>query len=468
MMSEVYEKLSKILDERLKNDSRLKRIAEKIRNKTADFSDTFEYSQIVSKHLSDVLQENVGQITNPLGKELVCKELLRRQYDSINDVLGKVQVIVDEALRIRIKARKAKFPEKRVEKVAHSLEDPTVPVETIKRRAGAPVENVSNSFHDDYIKENASFRNDAGLQTYIVRTTDGKCCEWCTRMAGTYIYGEEPEDVYRRHDNCDCKILYENEKESYYINNYKKQKKKNKSWQKTPDIPKKEPQRISKDEAKKLEDKHRPKVLPKDVADAKEKAVLSRFRGLTDKRESDTIKETEVRPITLVADSAIENIPNIIIDGYTEEQCKFIQSQHCELLEFAREKNDSKEVAFVFDGNLNNRKEFLGTDDSLDFGSSLFENNSVVMHNHPRNSSFSDRDIRFIIDNENVKVLTIVKNNGHIETLTKTDTYNMETAKTELARCFKKRVKQGSASEIDKAINDFLKSEKGGFEWKTI
>ena len=36
-----------------------------------------------------------------------------------------------------------------------------------------------------------------------------KCCEWCTRMAGRYRYGEEPEDVYRRHDNCSCTVTYE-------------------------------------------------------------------------------------------------------------------------------------------------------------------------------------------------------------------------------------------------------------------
>ncbi len=64
--------------------------------------------------------------------------------------------------------------------------------------------------HDDYMEENAKFRSDAGLKCWIVRQTDGKCCSWCTSIAGRYEYGKEPHDVYRRHDNCGCTVTYEN------------------------------------------------------------------------------------------------------------------------------------------------------------------------------------------------------------------------------------------------------------------
>lgn len=36
------------------------------------------------------------------------------------------------------------------------------------------------------------------------------CCEWCSKVAGRYAYGEEPDDIYRRHDNCGCSVTYEN------------------------------------------------------------------------------------------------------------------------------------------------------------------------------------------------------------------------------------------------------------------
>ena len=39
---------------------------------------------------------------------------------------------------------------------------------------------------------------------------DQKCCPWCSKVAGRYTYGEEPDDIYRRHDNCDCTVTFEN------------------------------------------------------------------------------------------------------------------------------------------------------------------------------------------------------------------------------------------------------------------
>ncbi len=203
-----YQKLRAELDERIRSDKQLQKIAEKIANKSADFTDTAKYSEIVSNYIGAVLQENVGEITSPLAKEYVCKELLRDQHSTINELFESVQVSIDEQNGIHIKTQKPKFPEERVDKVAHALEDPTVPLKTIKRRANAPVANVSKSFHDDCIKKNAQFRHDAGLKCYIIRIGT-KCCEWCSDVAGKYEFGDQPDGIFRRHDNCDCTIIYD-------------------------------------------------------------------------------------------------------------------------------------------------------------------------------------------------------------------------------------------------------------------
>ena len=181
--------------------------------------------------------------------------------------------------------------------------------------------------------------------------------------------------------------------------------------------------------------------------------------------ESDIIEESNKKAITPITDSSIERVPNVKISGYTDEQCSIIQQQHKELLRYSRDNNEGKEVAFVFDSELNNRKEFKGSDDKLDFGSALYGKELFVMHNHPRNSSYSDRDIQFIIGNDNVKTLSIIKNNGNIETLTKSDIYDKGRALVELKRCYKKYVKHGTDEEINKAVNSFLKDNKGLFEW---
>ena len=80
----------------------------------------------------------------------------------------------------------------------------------MKRRMSAPAETMTQSFADDYMKENAKFRTRAGFKEYIVRKDDGKCCEWCSKLAGRYLYPEStPHDVFRRHDNCGCSVTYE-------------------------------------------------------------------------------------------------------------------------------------------------------------------------------------------------------------------------------------------------------------------
>jgi hypothetical protein len=70
-------------------------------------------------------------------------------------------------------------------------------------------ENITHAMADDYMKANAEFRSKAGIDTYIERKDDGKCCEWCSKLAGRYRYPEQvPRDVFRRHDNCGCLVSY--------------------------------------------------------------------------------------------------------------------------------------------------------------------------------------------------------------------------------------------------------------------
>jgi hypothetical protein len=71
--------------------------------------------------------------------------------------------------------------------------------------------NIAQNYIDEYVEKNAQFRTESGLKVRIVRSTDGKCCEWCTKMAGVYSY-PVPEDVYHRHDNCGCTVTYFSEK----------------------------------------------------------------------------------------------------------------------------------------------------------------------------------------------------------------------------------------------------------------
>lgn len=186
--------------------------------------------------------------------------------------------------------------------------------------------------------------------------------------------------------------------------------------------------------------------------------------------KSGIIKEKSKKPITPITDKAISRIPKVDIEGYTEEQCLKIQKRHKELLKFSKEQNENKEVAFVLKNDVSKMitEPIKGTDEKIDFGSALQGKDLFVMHNHPRNSSYSLNDIIEFIKNDSIKTFTIVKNDGNIEVLTKLKGYDRLSLLTELQRMGKKRIKTGSDSEYRKVIDKFLsKHQEGGlFEWK--
>ena len=247
--AEHYRRMRAELDRRLSLDPELRRLSGRIRDGKADFSDTAAYSEIVSHHIGIIMQENVGTITNPLGKQYVCEALLKDHYEAINDVLGEVQVSLDEKLNIHLNPVKPKFPAERVTQVAHALEDPTVPQKVIKRRAKAPVTNVAMSYHDDYIKENAKIRAKLGMKPTITRYGSG-CCKWCSEVAGKYRFGEQPKDVFRRHDNCNCTIIYDTQ----VLRGHQTEDGRSKKWDVVEDFKGFEPTIFSQEQAEKLQE----------------------------------------------------------------------------------------------------------------------------------------------------------------------------------------------------------------------
>lgn len=202
----------------------------------------------------------------------------------------------------------------------------------------------------------------------------------------------------------------------------------------------------------------------------KQKPVnISGAKPVEKSAESGIIKEKGSKPITKITDSAISRVPKVNIDGYSDEQCAEIQKQHKQLLEYSRDNNDNKEVAFVFRNDLLDRTKFLGEDDKLDFGTGLLGkgNDLIVMHNHPRNSSFSFGDLVEFIGNQSIRTLTVVKNNGEVEVLTKLKKYNKLDFLVELDRLKKKTVKMDSDVEYQKVINKFTKKyeNQGVIKW---
>lgn len=203
----------------------------------------------------------------------------------------------------------------------------------------------------------------------------------------------------------------------------------------------------------------------KNVDDGKIRGMNSN-KHIANSSKGDILKEESKKSITPITDKAIERVPKVDIDGYTDEQCNEIQKQHKELLRFSKEQNDNKEVAFVFRDGLVDYKPFTGSDEKIDFGTYLETKgkNLTILHNHPRNSSYSMNDLD-VFANKNVRTITIVKNNGTVEYLTKTDDFDNNRFALECNRLYKKIVVNETDEEKDRFVKTLLNKSKAGVIW---
>lgn len=202
------DELRALLTRKINADKRIAALLKKIAAGRGSFEDTMNYALISGKLTGEQLAEVVLELTD--DREELVRLLVHDRWEDINEQCAAVQTAFDERNALHLAPQEAAFPAERVMQIAHSLSDPTVSDDTIKRRARS-VSNVVVSMHDDFIEANAKFRSGAGLQCFVTRVTDGSCCPWCTRLAGRYRYPEDiPDEIFRRHDKCGCTVTYEN------------------------------------------------------------------------------------------------------------------------------------------------------------------------------------------------------------------------------------------------------------------
>ena len=128
-----------------------------------------------------------------------------------------------------------------------------------------------------------------------------------------------------------------------------------------------------------------------------------------------------------ITDDVVLNLKQLSFKTIEDNEIiKYIHWQCQKILELAKDKNESKEVARAL-----NLKTFevlgtiMGSAHSVDIDFLVNQMNDsdyafLVMHNHPSNSSFSRKDIKTFADSVNMTVLIILENKGSIYILEKT------------------------------------------------
>ena len=249
--------------QRIERDPLLAKLRQKIESGKASYTDTAAYSIRAGKLLGEIFSRRLPEIP-PEEREQLCVDLLHDRYIDINAAVDAVQRFMDEAQGLHLAPQHAPFDAERGHQIGSSLRDLSKPVETLQRRARAAAETATKSMHDDRMKAEARFRSRAGLQCYITRKAVNGCCPWCTAVAGRYAYGEEPDGIYRRHDNCDCTVTFENGRKRQDV--WSKRE-----WEVSePGVGAGEPVRLTAEQARELEAEHLPVVL----TDRKNPAII--------------------------------------------------------------------------------------------------------------------------------------------------------------------------------------------------
>lgn len=172
------------------------------------------------------------------------------------------------------------------------------------------------------------------------------------------------------------------------------------------------------------------------------------------------------KPITAITDETVAKVPKVTPKTYSDDICEKIHQEHQKLLKTSMIENGSKEVAFILNSDMTGKRVLHGTDDQIEFGA-FYGKDLFLMHNHPRNNSFSIDDVVEFFGENSLKSMSVVKNNGKIEVLTKLTEYDRIDLIRDLDRMVRKQVKTGSDAEYRAVVNKFLNKyiDMGVIEW---
>jgi proteasome lid subunit RPN8/RPN11 len=168
---------------------------------------------------------------------------------------------------------------------------------------------------------------------------------------------------------------------------------------------------------------------------------------------SDLEQKNRNKPIK-ITDVAISKVRRTQIFNFganCEDENRYIQEMHKQLLKLSQKENNSEEIAIVVD--------IISWDNQVVFGKEnkvimkknpnaykmMVENpkNTIlVMHNHPSTSTFSGEDFKMFCDYEAIYIMTIVGNDGSIQVMTKDENFDGQNIKAkygEKAKAYKEK-----------------------------
>ena len=215
IVPELLEKIQRDFNATIRNNKKLLTIHEMIEEGTATYKQAYEYAQEVGEALAKSFEMHINSEVLPDGHmyfniaDRILNPTLQTNHIIVAAVSAEIQEILNRQAGLGLKGVEAPINQHRIKSIIERV----VAEETfddVEWMLAEPIVNFTQSVVDDTIQVNAEFQYESGLSPKIVRYTQGsETCEWCRNLAGIYKYPDVPEDVYKRHDRCDCVVEYD-------------------------------------------------------------------------------------------------------------------------------------------------------------------------------------------------------------------------------------------------------------------
>lgn len=190
-------------------------IESKLKKHTATYADANKYAQDIGGILTDIFREHLpealtdGKLYRAAAEVLVQQPMVTAGRD-VAEVTKQIQKAMNEEAGIGMNAVDPGLNQDQIDGIITGICN-AESYDNYVERFMDQVEGFFEGEVDDFVRENADFQYKAGLSPTIERKISGKCCSWCAKLAGTYPYEDVKDrgnDVFRRHNNCHCQILY--------------------------------------------------------------------------------------------------------------------------------------------------------------------------------------------------------------------------------------------------------------------
>ena len=215
IVPELLEKIQRDFNATIRNNKKLLTIHEMIEEGTATYKQAYEYAQEVGQTLSSVLQAHINSEILPDGHmyyniaDRILNPTLTNNHVIVAEVAVSIQELLNRQAGLGLRGIEAPLNQHRIKSIIERVVAEEV-FDDVEWMLAEPIVNFTQSVVDDTIQANAEFQYQSGLYPRIIRYTQGSdTCEWCRNLEGIYKYPDVPEDVYKRHDRCDCVVEYD-------------------------------------------------------------------------------------------------------------------------------------------------------------------------------------------------------------------------------------------------------------------